>query len=209
MPAPRRSLRSTFAKVLAVATLLAMSACGDNGSYRALPVSAEQAGVVVSVFEAAQGKGDFSYTVRNASSKCIMMSAVNLPQGNALFLDGLVELVDESGRQLDRAFMPYPVEKRVNYFIRLQPNEELTRTVNLKEIFGVPYLEGYTASLTISYVPCDIDEAATAPPDPPEPLPTLDEVLRDHQTFSHAGSSPAAAHPGDVIVRGIRFVPRN
>jgi hypothetical protein len=136
------------------------------------------------------------------------MSAVSLPQGSTVFLDGPLELVDESGHKLDRLATGYPANSIRHVFFRLQPNEELTRTVNLRAILGAPHLEGYTASLTVSYLACELDEAA-APPRPPEPLPTFDEVLRDRdRALSLPGSSPTAAHAGSVTVRGIRFVRR-
>src|SRR5262245_9950082 len=49
-----------------------------------------------------------------------------------------------------------------------------------------------------------------APPRQPEPLLTFEELLKDRaQTRSRPDTSSAAAHAGDVIVHGIRFVPRN
>lgn len=131
-----------------------MVACSNNRSYQALPVSIEQEGVVVSVFSPDRTDADFAYTVRNASADCIAMSAVRLPQGTELFLDGVLVLVDESGHQLSQRIGRHPADT-MRRVIALQPGEAVTRIVNLRDMFGVSQLDGYTASLTITYCVCE------------------------------------------------------
>lgn len=117
-------------------------------------MSIEQEGVVVSISNPDRSDADFAYTVRNASPDCIAMSAVRLPQANQLYVEDVLVLADESGQRLSQRIAGQPADT-MRRVITLQPGEELTRTVNLRDMFGVSQLDGHTASLTIAYLACE------------------------------------------------------
>ena len=141
-------------------------------------MSIGQEGVVVSISDPVRSDADFAYTVRNVSPDCIAMSAVSLPQGIELYLDGVLVLADESGRQVSQRIGRHPSDT-MRRVIPLQPGEELTRTVNLRGMFGVAQLEGHTASLTVAYFACEPGSSQATQQTRSVQVPEIRFALRD------------------------------
>jgi hypothetical protein len=99
---------------------------------------------------------DLSYHVHNGSDRCIAFPSVALPRGDVIYLDNILSLTDRDGRSLNRRIMPNPGSIERHSFVLLPPGADVATSLDVRRIFGVRDLAGYTLVISAQYVPCEV-----------------------------------------------------